>query len=117
MVSMTFEEYQRETRKTAIYPFADEVGSYEGLSYAALGLAGEAGEVAGKVKKIYRDDGGHISPERAAAILDECGDVMWYLSRIADHLESELSGIALNNVRKLEGRLARGTIGGSGDNR
>lgn len=116
-MSVTFEEYQRESRETAIYPFANEIGSYEGLSYAALGLAGEAGEVAGKVKKIFRDDGGTITEERAAAILDELGDVFWYAARIADHLEALMSAVAQANLDKLFSRKQRGVLQGSGDNR
>jgi NTP pyrophosphatase (non-canonical NTP hydrolase) len=105
------DEYQKATRQTAIYP--DE---FQGtpVVYLALGLAGEAGEVAGKVKKIIRDgpSGGGVN-----ALADELGDVLWYVARLADELGFDLSTIAQLNVDKLKGRQERGTIGGSGDDR
>lgn len=112
---MNFSQYQQALNETAKYP-EKETGSLIAVTYCALGL-GEAGEVQGKVKKIWRDDGGVISDEKRAAILDECGDVLWYVTRLAGELGSDLESIAQANVDKLLDRTARGVIQGSGDNR
>jgi NTP pyrophosphatase (non-canonical NTP hydrolase) len=112
---MKFDEYQDLTSKTAIYPEVG-TGSLIALNYCALGLS-EAGEVQGKVKKIWRDDDGVITDEKRAAILGELGDVLWYVSQAASELNSSLSDIAQANIDKLFDRRARGVVGGSGDNR
>jgi len=83
--------------------------------YAALGLANEAGEVAGAIKKAVRDDGGEITEQRRREIADELGDVFWYAARVA-----ELAGLTLDdalaaNIAKVNRRLANGTLSGSGD--
>jgi NTP pyrophosphatase (non-canonical NTP hydrolase) len=109
---MNFEEYQKKSRKTALYP---GVGS--NFVYPTLGLAGEAGEVAEKVKKIIRDDGGEILPEKKKEISKELGDVLWYVSQIATEVGLSLDDVAKENIEKLYSRLERGKIGGSGDNR
>ncbi len=112
--SPTFEQYQERTQTTAIYP---EKGtrSLAALSYVALGLASEAGEVAGKVKKLMRDGD---SPEKRVAIRKECGDVLWYLSQTLLELGGFNMGLAaFDNLENLAGRAARGTLHGDGDNR
>lgn len=109
-----FDTYQQEAAKTAIYPGRGEAG---GLLYAVLGLTNEAGEVAGKVKKMLRDDDGVLTDERKEAILAECGDVLWYLSEIASNLDHPLSWVAWSNLDKLKSRQERGTLGGDGDTR
>lgn len=81
--------------------------------YMALGLAGEAGEVANKVKKIMRDN---TSPDREG-IKAELGDVLWYVAGMATVLGIKLDDIAAANLDKLQDRQRRGVIGGSGDNR
>ena len=111
-----FEQYQLDCAKTAIYPEVGE-GTIIAVNYAAIGLSNEAGEVLGKVKKAWRDDDREITDERRDAILDELGDVMWYMARLADELGVSLQQVADRNLTKLFGRLERGTIGGSGDNR
>ena len=103
---MTFNEYQENASKTAIYPEQFK------LVYPALGLAGEAGEVAEKVKKHIRD--GVLDVD---AVKKEMGDVLWYLAALASDLGIELEDVALANVEKLSSRKQRGVIGGSGDNR
>lgn len=108
---MTFREYQIATGRTAIYP------KEYGLGYVALGLAGEAGEVANKIKKVYRDSNGFVSFETRHALMGEIGDVLWYLSALATEIEAELSDIAVNNIQKLEARMKHGTIQGAGDSR
>lgn len=108
---MHFDLYQFRATKTAVYP-----ASYK-VMYPSLGLAAEAGEVANKVKKIYRDKDGVLSPQDAKEIAHEVGDVLWYLAALAKDLGYELSEIAEMNVLKLEDRMARGVLQGSGDNR
>ena len=103
--------YQRWTRETAIYPKDASV------TYTALGLVGEAGEVANVVKKILRDDGGKVSEEKQEKLKAELGDICWYLARLADELGLELEDIMDANVFKLQSRLERGQLKGSGDNR
>jgi len=108
---MDFEDYQAAARRTAIY------GERHGVVYPALGLASEAGEVAGKVKKVLRDRDGDFDDASRDALEDELGDVLWYLAILAGDLGLSLDRIAARNVDKLRSRFARGAIGGSGDQR
>lgn len=82
-----------------------------------MGLVGEAGEIANKVKKIMRDEGGHVSMDKKSQLADEAGDVFWYLSQLASELGFNLEAIAKRNAAKLSDRAARGVLQGSGDNR
>ena len=107
-----FDTYQKEARKTAIYP---NLGN--NLWYPALGLTGEAGEVAEKVKKIYRDDMGRALPPRIVDIGKELGDVLWYIANLATELGLDLSIIAEDNLQKLQDRTNREKLHGSGDER
>lgn len=109
---MTFNEYQKESRKTAIYPNADN-----NFIYPALGLCGESGEVAEKIKKVIRDKGGVIDEVAKQEIKKELGDVLWYISQIARELGLSLEDVASENLKKLFSRKDRGMIKGSGDNR
>lgn len=109
---MTFEEYQKTSRRFVIYP---EPGN--NITYPTLGLANEAGEVAGKVKKVFRDGGGVPNDEQKQMIADEIGDVLWYCAQLATELGCSLSQIADRNIEKLSSRLERGKLGGSGDAR
>jgi NTP pyrophosphatase (non-canonical NTP hydrolase) len=108
---MDFSEYQRASRRTAQYP------RDAWLSYPALGLAGEAGEVAEHAKKAIRDDGGEVTDERRAALAKELGDVLWYTAQLASELGLELDAIAHENLDKLLSRQRRGVLSGSGDER
>jgi NTP pyrophosphatase (non-canonical NTP hydrolase) len=108
---MDFSDYQRFSRRTAEYP------RDAWLAYPALGLVGEAGEVAEHAKKAIRDDGGAVSDERRAALARELGDVLWYVSQLASELELELDAIARENLEKLFSRQSRGVLSGSGDYR
>jgi NTP pyrophosphatase (non-canonical NTP hydrolase) len=108
---MDLSEYQRESRRTAEYP------REAWLAYPALGLSGEAGEVAEHVKKAIRDDAGKVSEERRAAMSKELGDVLWYVAQLASELELSLDDIAKQNLEKLFSRQARGVLSGSGDDR
>lgn len=85
--------------------------------YPALGLASEAGEVAGKVKKVLRDAAGQLDVEQASKIIDELGDVLWYVTCLIDDLGYTLDEVIERNTAKLEARVANNTIHGSGDNR
>lgn len=102
------DNYQAAAKRTAIFP------PETALSYLALGLASEAGEVAGKVKKILRDDAGTVSDERAMDLLYEIGDVLWYVAILTDHLDFDLSYVATKNIEKLSSRAFRGVLGGRG---
>ena len=108
---MELSDYQRLSRRTAEYP------REAWLSYPALGLAGEAGEVAEHAKKAIRDDGGEVTSERREAMAKELGDVLWYVAQIASELELELDDIAQANLDKLLSRQQRGVLSGSGDER
>lgn len=109
---MNFNEYQTQSRKTAAYPAIGHT-----IVYPALGLTNEAGEVAGKVKKIFRDKGGQIGEADRAALAAELGDVLWYLAQMCTELGLSLEDVAQANLDKLFSRQARGTIGGEGDQR
>ena len=109
---MELNHYQRESRKTALYP---DVGN--NAIYPTLGLVGEAGEVADKVKKILRDNKGVFDQLNKEAIKFELGDVLWYISQLSSELGYELEDIANSNLQKLNSRKSRGRIQGSGDNR
>lgn len=111
-----FEKYQLATADTAVYPGALE-GNFEALTYVSLGLVGEAGEIANKVKKILRDKGGIVTEEDRTELSKELGDVLWYLARLADEIGYPLEFIAQSNVNKLRSRKERGVISGNGDNR
>ena len=103
--------YQQVAKTTAIYP------REQAIIYPTLGLTGEAGEVANKVKKIIRDDGNKINESLVQEISAEIGDCLWYISVLASDIGLELSDIAVNNTVKLKDRMNRGVIGGNGDKR
>jgi len=109
---MTFQEYQTFSRKTAIYPDKDN-----NFIYPTLGLAGEAGEVAEKIKKVIRDGNGIVSDEKREEITKELGDVMWYVANLSTELKISLEDVASKNIEKLESRYQRNELHGSGDNR
>lgn len=108
---LDFNTYQEHCKKTAIYKEQDRV------IYPALGLAGEAGEVCGKVSKVLRDGNGEMSEEQRVAILDETADVLWMLAALCTDLGASLEDVAKHNLAKLKDRAERGKIGGSGDKR
>ena len=109
---MTFEEYQKESRKTALYPNKDN-----NFIYPVLGLCGESGEIAEKIKKVIRDEASIMNEQKKEEIKKELGDVLWYLSQIATELGLSLSDVAKLNIEKLQSRLERNKISGSGDDR
>jgi len=109
---MDFSDYQSKSRKTAKYPAIGHP-----VIYPTLGLVNEAGEVAGKIKKVFRDKDGQINEETRAALKAELGDVLWYVAQVATELNLSLDEIAKYNIAKLYDRLERGKIQGDGDNR
>jgi len=109
---MDFNDYQIKSRKTANYPAIGHA-----VIYPTLGLVNEAGEVAGKIKKVFRDKDGQISAETRDALKAELGDVLWYVAQVATELDLTMDEIAESNIAKLYDRLERGKIRGDGDNR
>jgi len=109
---MNFTEYQTKSRKTARYPAIGHP-----VIYPTLGLVNEAGEVAGKIKKVFRDKDGQVNAETRTALESELGDVLWYLAQVCTELGLTLDEVAEHNIAKLYDRLERGTIKGDGDNR
>jgi NTP pyrophosphatase (non-canonical NTP hydrolase) len=109
---MLISEYQELSRRTATYP-----GAGDNIVYPTLGLAGEAGEVAEKVKKLLRDDAGVMSDDRREALAGELGDVLWYVAQVATEAGLDLEEIAQGNLDKLLSRQRRGVLSGSGDSR
>lgn len=108
----TLNQYQQAALETAIYPDAMRI------IYPALGLNGEAGEVADKVKKIIRDRGGDFTDEDALrGILAELGDCLWYVAVMASDCGFSLQEVAEHNIKKLASRQRRGKINGEGDYR
>ncbi len=108
---MTLDEYQQHALETAIYP------AEQRIVYPTLGLTGEAGEVADKVKKVIRDNAQQFTEERRTEIAKELGDVLRYCATLAHDLGYPLESIARMNVEKLRSRKERHLLGGSGDNR
>ncbi|MCX6743413.1 MAG: nucleoside triphosphate pyrophosphohydrolase family protein [Candidatus Parcubacteria bacterium] len=109
---MDFKEYQTKSRETALYPNRDK-----NFVYPTLGLSGEAGEVAEKIKKVLRDKGGIIDDETKMEIQKDLGDVLWYVAQIATELGLDLDQVADKNIEKLFSRKDRGVLQGDGDNR
>ncbi len=109
---MEFDAYQRAARETAQYP---DLG--RNLCYPTLGLNGEAGEVAEKVKKIIRDNAGQVDSDRREGLKKELGDVLWYVAAMCWELGLSMNEVAEHNVAKLRDRKDRGAIRGSGDDR
>ena len=103
--------YQQVAKTTAIYP------REQAIIYPTLGLTGEAGEVANKVKKIIRDGTNKNNENLVQEISAEIGDCLWYISVLADDIGVKLSDIANGNLEKLANRKKKGTIHGSGDKR
>lgn len=108
---MTINEYQSMALETAVYPQEAKI------LYPTLGLTGEAGEVADKVKKVIRDNNCDFSDEKKLEIAKEIGDVLWYCATLSHDLGFTLEEIAQMNYDKLHSRQLRGKLHGSGDDR
>ena len=109
---MRFDEYQKRSRETAIYYNKDN-----NYIYPTLGLVGEAGEIAEKIKKVLRDNEGVVDEKVKTEIAKELGDVLWYLSQLSTEMGLSLDDVAVSNIEKLASRKERGVIHGEGDNR
>lgn len=110
---MTLNDYQRQALTTAITNDSE----FRDMLHWVLGINGEAGEIAEKIKKIIRDKAGQVSKQDKAELAAEIGDVLWYLAVFAHHLGVSFETVAQQNLDKLQSRQARGTLQGSGDNR
>ncbi|HUA13528.1 MAG TPA: nucleoside triphosphate pyrophosphohydrolase family protein [Candidatus Sulfotelmatobacter sp.] len=110
---MTFEEYQKRALTTVI----TKQDKFKDTLHWVLGINGEAGEVAEKIKKIIRDKDGVISEEDKKEITKELGDVLWYIAVLAHQLGYKLDDVAETNLNKLASRKKRGVLTGDGDNR
>lgn len=108
---MNFKEYQEKIKTTAVYP------ENMNVIYPALGLCGEAGEVAEKIKKVYRDSNGYFTQVKKDEIAKELGDVLWYIQALCNDLGINMQDVAEKNVEKLLSRKDRRVIHGDGDNR
>ena len=107
---MNFNEYQKQSRKTAIYP-----NKGKNYIYPALGLGGESGEVLEKIKKLIRDKNGKVDKEFLVLLEKELGDMLWYLANLASEFKIKLDIIAINNLKKLADRKKRNKLRGEGD--
>ncbi len=107
--TLDFTVYQICSKATAVYP--------GGFVYPALGLCGESGEVAEKLKKVIRDSDGVLTNEVIDDLEKELGDVLWYIAQLCTELGLSLESVAVKNLRKLKSRQDRGKLQGSGDNR
>jgi NTP pyrophosphatase (non-canonical NTP hydrolase) len=118
---MKLNKYQEKAKETAIFPSVTINGgsNKEAVNYIypALGLVGEAGEVAEKIKKLIRDKGGLVEEKDRELLKKELGDVLWYIAALADVFQIELEDIAKTNIDKLKSRQERNKINGSGDER
>ena len=112
MTNLTFNEYSDIFKQTAIYP-----NKGMNLYYPTLGLCGETGEIAEKIKKIHRDNGGVVTIDDVAALAKELGDVLWYINALCYELGLSFEQVAELNRAKLLDRLERNKLQGSGDNR
>ncbi len=108
-----FNEYQKESKVTDTKVVIND----SRLAFYALGISDEAGEVAGKVKKLYRDKNAVLTEEYKKEIIKEIGDVLWYMSQMCTYLGVNLEEVAKNNLEKIKSRHARGLVSGNGDNR
>lgn len=113
---MNLDKYQKQAAEYDLFETTVDLKS-PGFLEKVLGLAGEAGETADKVKKILRDKGGYASEEDREALVKELGDVLWYVANVARYLDVPLSEVAEGNIKKLSSRKKRGKLHGAGDER
>lgn len=110
---MNLNEYQEKAAQTS----GDTSIGGNTFLYPAIGIANEAGELLGKIKKIFRDNNGEMTEEKKGEIVSELGDVLWYVAETARQLNVSFGEVAQRNLDKLASRAERGKIGGSGDTR
>lgn len=114
---MNVKEYQDQAHSFANYYVPGKDESFNPFIYPAINLSGEAGEVAGKFAKAYRDDNGVITEERKQAIVKELGDVLWFVAELCTLLGVDMEDVMEHNISKLASRKERGVLFGSGDDR
>ena len=112
---MTLNQYQTEAMRTA--SGVTNASNENLILNGAMGLCGESGEVADKIKKIYRDNNGIISEDNKEQLVKEMGDVLWYLANMATDLNVTLEDVARKNLEKIQIRQQKNLIHGEGDNR
>lgn len=113
---MTFDDYQKKAITTDVYGGKGDLMSIAFIN-KILGLVGETGEIAEKVKKLQRNKDGQMTEQDRKELLHELGDILWYLSAVAHYLNEPLGKIADDNIAKLLDRKARNVIKSKGDNR
>ena len=113
---MKLDKYQKQAAEFDLFETSVDLKA-PGFLEKVLGIAGEAGEVTDKIKKIIRDKGGYASEEDRAEIAKELGDVLWYVANVARYLDISLSEIAGGNIDKLSSRKKRNKLHGEGDDR
>lgn len=123
-MNLSFNEYQKNAVSTAVYPPVAVVGTTAepyfqpaNYIYPAIGLAGEAGELSEKIKKLVRDKRGAYDSDDVQAISKEIGDILWYCAAISQEFGLDFGAVAQQNLDKLASRKSRGALNGSGDNR
>lgn len=114
---MDIELYQTLARRSALEVDADAVRANATLIYHTIGLAGETGEFADKVKKMIRDSHGVIDDATKQSMVKELGDILWYMSAVCDALGMSMDDVARVNLAKTDSRVTRGVINGTGDDR
>lgn len=113
---MNFDEYQEKAKKYDFFQETDDLNEI-GFVEKVLGLTGEAGETADKVKKLIRDKEGRASEDDKREVAKELGDILWYMANIARYLGISMTEVAQMNLDKLESRWERNKLHGEGDNR
>lgn len=113
---MDLDTYQKKAAEFDLFEATADLNA-TGFLEKILGLVGEAGETADKIKKILRDKDGEVSKEDCTEITKELGDILWYVASIARYFDVSLSEVAQNNIDKLTSRKKRGKLQGQGDNR
>lgn len=113
---MTLDEYQKKAVTFDHMKGDKDITSIDFMA-KVLGIVGESGEFADKVKKLYRNNGGTMSDDERKELLKELGDILWYIAVTAHYLDADFESIAAVNLAKLEDRLQRNVIASKGDNR
>ena len=113
MATLSFSQYQARARATAFYPHVMEGSHPEAVAYVVLGCNGEAGEIAERLKKTWRSQGGfgRLAPDEVDNMLDELGDLLWYVAMLASELGCSLDAVAAWNLEKLAERAQHGSEG------
>lgn len=117
---MDLNDYQNRALESSLFSakFAPKVRGFDfWRCYCGLGLAGEAGEYANKLKKVYRDNNGIVTEDKRRALMKELGGALWYIAAAADSIGYTLDEVACTNLETLQERLEKGTLQGDGDDR